>query len=167
MAPLQERLASADAIADGHRIVATDIERYFRSAFTLDAVRNLQRLFPRVHFVWLIGADNLAQLPRWRRWRDIARAVPFAVLPRPTYNHAAIAGQAACWLGHARRSAAQAPVLAIQKAPAWVFLDARQDMTSATALRLAAAGEDRSPESPRHRPRQARPTPSASRPSRK
>ena len=28
--------------------------------------------FPRVRFVWLMGADILAQLPRWRRWREIA-----------------------------------------------------------------------------------------------
>lgn len=167
MAPLAERLASAEAIADGRRILATDIERHFRSAFTLDAVRTLQRIFPRVHFVWLVGADNLAQLPRWRRWRDIARVVPFAVLPRPTYNHAALAGQAARWLAHARRGTGQAPVLAFQKAPAWVFLDVRQDKTSATALRSAAAGEDRSPESPHRHQQQERPMRNASRPSRK
>ena len=51
--------------------------------------------FPRVRFVWLMGADILEQLPRWRRWLEIVRAVPFAVLPRPGYNHRALAGQAA------------------------------------------------------------------------
>ena len=86
-----ERLRSAQAIADGRRVVATDIERALGTRYTLDTVRGLQRRFPRVRFVWLMGADNLAQLPRWRGWMALARAVPFAVLPRPTYNQAALA----------------------------------------------------------------------------
>ncbi len=95
MAPLPDRLAGARAIADGRRIVATDIERVLRTRFTRDTLRALRRRFPRVRFVWLMGADGLVDLPRWRRWRDIARTLPIAVLPRPGYNHPALAGRAA------------------------------------------------------------------------
>jgi nicotinate-nucleotide adenylyltransferase len=140
MAPLGARLDSARAIADGRRIVATDIERQLRTRYTIDTLLRLQRLFPNVRFVWLMGADGLAELPRWRRWRDIVRAVPIAVLPRPGYNHRALAGQAARRLVHARRPGGAAPILADSPPPAWMFLTAPQTDISATALRQAARG---------------------------
>ncbi len=140
MAPLARRLASARAIADGRRVIATDIERIVRTRYTLDTVRCLQRRFPRVAFVWLMGADGLAELPRWRRWSALARAVPIAVLPRPSYNHRALAGQAAQRLRPARRPSREAPVLADRPAPAWIFLPTSQTDISATALRRAASG---------------------------
>ncbi len=148
MAPLAARLASARRIADGRRIVATDIERHLHTRYTLDTLRALRRLFPRVRFVWLMGADNLTQLPRWRGWTAIARTVPLAVLPRPTYTRAALASHAARRLAPARRCARQGPLLATLAAPAWLVLGGRQNSLSATALRGAAMGEDRSPESP-------------------
>ena len=140
MAPLAERLASARRIADGRRVIATAIERQLGTRYTADTLRALRRLFPRVHFVWLMGADILAELPRWRRWTGIARAVPFAVVPRPGYNHRALAGQAARRLRGAWRPAREAPVLADDAPPAWTFLPASQNAISATALRAAYSG---------------------------
>ena len=137
MAPLPDRLAGTRAIADGRRIVATDIERVLRTRFTRDTLRALRRRFPRVRFVWLMGADGLVELPRWRRWRDIARTLPIAVLPRPGYNHSALAGQAARTLRAARRPARAAPVLARGDPPAWIFLTAPQTAISATAIRAS------------------------------
>ncbi|MBR0678695.1 nicotinic acid mononucleotide adenylyltransferase, partial [Roseomonas alkaliterrae] len=80
MAPLAERLASARAIARGRRIIATDIERALGTRYTADTLRLLRRRFPRARFVLVVGADNLVQLPRWRRWREIARGTALAVL---------------------------------------------------------------------------------------
>jgi len=135
MAPLAERLASAQRLADGRRIIATDIERGLHTRYTVDTLAMLRRRFPRARFVWLMGADGLAELPRWRRWQRIAALVPFAVLPRPTYNHAALAGRAAVRLKHARRPAREASLLAAQGGPSWIFLPAPQNDISATALR--------------------------------
>lgn len=150
MASQADRLASAACLADGRRIVATDIERHLGTRYTADTLRALKRLFPRVRFVWLMGADNLTQFPRWRDWTGIAATVPFAVLPRPTYTRAALAGRAARRLAHARHGSRQAVVLADLTPPAWVFVDGRENALSATALRRAAAGEDPSPGSPLH-----------------
>ena len=135
MAPLADRLASAAQIADGRRIVATGIEARLHTRYTFDTLRALRLRFPRARFVWLMGADNLVQLPRWQHWEDIARAVPFAVMPRPTYNGRALAGQAAHRLRPALLPARAAPALAGHAAPAWTFLPARQNPLSATALR--------------------------------
>ena len=135
MMALPKRLASARGIADGRRIIATDIERHLGTRYTADTLAALQRRFPRARFVWLMGADNLVQLPHWRRWRRIVAKTPFAVMPRPTYNHAALAEKAARRLRSWRAPSRRAPVLASLPAPAWTFLDMRQNDSSATRLR--------------------------------
>jgi nicotinate-nucleotide adenylyltransferase len=135
MASPASRLASARAIADGRRIIATAIEGHLHTRYTVDTLRILRIRFPRVRFVWLMGADNLVQLPAWNEWLEIARHTVFAVLPRPTYNHRALAGQAAQRLRPARRPERCAPALADFVAPSWVFLPVTQNAESATAIR--------------------------------
>jgi len=137
MATLADRMGSARQIADGRRIVATGIEALLHTRYTFDTLRALRRRFPRVRFVWLMGADNLVQLPRWQRWPGITRTMPFAVMPRPSYNQRALAGQAAHRLRPALHPARAAPVLAGSAPPAWTFLPARQNALSATALRAS------------------------------
>lgn len=141
MASLADRLASARSIATNRRIVATAIEQWLGTRFTVDTVRALQTRFPRTRFIWIMGADNLVQLPRWRGWLALARATPFAVLPRPTYNHRALAGQAAHRLGRAQRPSPVAPALVDLAPPAWVFLPVSQHAASATAIRAAVSGD--------------------------
>jgi nicotinate-nucleotide adenylyltransferase len=139
MAPLATRLASARLIAD-RRTVATGIEAALATRYTCDTLRKLRQRFPRARFVWLMGADNLVQFPRWRCWLGIARLMPFAVLPRPGYNHRALASQAAQRLRRARRATRRAAALAAAEAPAWMFLPVPQHPASATAIRTAGQG---------------------------
>jgi nicotinate-nucleotide adenylyltransferase len=136
MAPLADRLAGAAAIGDGRRVIATAIEAAFGTHYSVDTLRILRRRFPRVRFVWIMGADILTQLPRWRRWRDIARDLAFVVLPRPGYTWPALAGQAARYLRGGRRPAHEAPVMSRSRS-GWVFLPTPQNATSATAIREA------------------------------
>lgn len=133
--PLETRLRSARAIGRPPAIIATTIEAELGTRFSFDTVRALQHRFPHVSFVFLIGADNLAQLPRWRRWRDLARLVPIAVYPRPGFTAAALHGQAAQALRHTRLPARCVGHLATSRPPAWLLLPLREDNISSTALR--------------------------------
>jgi nicotinate-nucleotide adenylyltransferase len=151
MAALAARLDSARGIADGRRIVATDIEARLGTRYTVETLRLLRLRFPRVDFVWLMGADNLVQLPRWRRWEEIVAQVTFAVLPRPTYNHRALASHAAHRLAPRRLPVHAAASLAGRVPPRWVFLPVAQHAASATAIRLGLTGVQH------HRPQAARP----------
>jgi nicotinate-nucleotide adenylyltransferase len=139
MAPFAERLAAAQRIGNRRRAVATAIEAAFGTRYTVDTMRVLARRFPRVRFVWIMGADILVQLPHWQRWGDIVRRLAFVVLPRPHYSNRALAGQAAHRLRAARRPVREAPLLP-GAAPGWVFLPGRQSVVSATAIRQAAEG---------------------------
>ena len=140
MAKLGSRLASAARIGDGRRVIATAIEAALGTSYTVDTLRAIRRRFPCARFVWLMGADNLGQLPRWRRWMAIMRLMPVAIFPRPTYNHRALAGRAAHRLRSARLGVAAAPVLALRRSPAWIFLPTTQHAASATAIRAAGSG---------------------------
>lgn len=138
MAPLSDRLATARLFADGRRIVATALEADFGTSRTADTLVQLRRRFPRAQFVWLMGADNLAQFPRWYHWKHITRAVPMAVLPRPGDNRRALAGQAAHVLRRHRVKACRATRLPGCRPPAWAWLPVRENPLSATELRARA-----------------------------
>lgn len=138
MAPLAARLAAARQVARRAPIRVTAIERELGTRYTIDTLRALVRRFPRRRFVWLMGADNLAQFNRWRNWRGIARSMPIAVLARPGYDGAAAASPAASWLRRYRVSAAGLKNAARWSAPALAYLRHDPDPISATALRRAA-----------------------------
>lgn len=137
MAPLPTRFASAVRQARRAPIRVSAIERELGTRYTVDTLRRLKRRYPRVAFVWLMGADNLAQFHRWRDWKGIARAMPIAVIARPGYDARAIASPAMAWLRRYRRSAASLKSRGGWSAPALVFMRFDPDPRSATAIRRA------------------------------
>jgi len=139
MAAFAQRMDGARRLGDGRRVVATGIEAAFGTSFTVDTLRLLLRRFPRAHFVWLMGADILVQLPRWRRWVDMLRRIAFVVLPRQRYTRQALAGQAARRMRHARRAESAAVTLP-GNAPGWAVLTAPLNTASATAIRNQTKG---------------------------
>ena len=140
MAPLKARLRSAQAQARRAPIIPTAIERQLGTRYTVDTLAKLARRYPRRRFVWLMGADNLAQFYRWRDWRKIARTMPIAVIARPGYDAQAMTSPAMAWLRRYRVSAASFRKRGRWSAPALVFLRFDPDHRSATAIRRAHAG---------------------------
>lgn len=137
MAPLAARVRSAAEQARRAPIRVTAIERELGTRFTIDTLRALKRRFPRRRFVWLMGADNLAQLHLWKDWRRIAREMPIAVVARPGYDAAALASPAMAWLRRYRLPASSLKNRMEWSAPALIELRFDPDPRSATAMRLA------------------------------
>ena len=135
MAPLDRRLAQAARMAAHPRITVTAVERDLGTRYTVETLAALRRRFPHTRFVWLMGADNLAQMPRWRRWTQIFALVPVAVFARPTYCQTALAGPAAHRFRRSRRPESSAAHLADRAPPAWSFIRMRLHPASATAIR--------------------------------
>ncbi len=148
MAPLAARLASARAMARRAPIRATAIETRLHTRYTIDTIRKLVRRYPKRRFIWLMGADNLAQFHRWRDWRRIAREVPIAVVARPGYDRRAHAAPAMGWLRRFIRPARQSKSWTKWSLPAIVLLRFRPDPNSATAVRRADPAWHRRPASP-------------------
>ena len=109
-------LTDKSSVAD--RMIVSDAEARLGTRYTIDTLRALMRRFPRVQFVWLMGSDNLAGFHRWGSWRQIARLVPIAVVPRP---------------GHSVRSSPAARLLRV------IRLHGPLNYASSTALRSRAS----------------------------
>jgi len=138
MAPLPVRLKSAHEQARGAPIVPTAIERELGTRYTVDTLLALILRYPRRQFVWLMGADNLAQFHLWRKWRTIACTMPIAVIARPGYNNAAMVSPAMSWLRRHQTPAACMLNRGNGSAPTLSLLRFSPDPRSATAIRGAA-----------------------------
>jgi len=139
LAPLRERVAAARALAQHPRIDVTDFEARLGSHYTFETISYLVRRCTGVHFVWIMGADNLRSFHRWQRWRDIAAMVPFAIVDRlgpSLYAAASAAGQA---FARARLPESAAKTLPERTPPAWIYLHGLKSPLSSTALRAARA----------------------------
>jgi len=146
MADFDERMASARAVAAGHpRLVVTDLEQRLGTRYSIDTLQWLTRRC-RARFVWLIGADNLVQLPQWRGWRSLVGLVPIAVVDREPYSYRALAGRMARSYAADRLAERDAPGLAGSDAPAWVYLRLRRQRASSTAIRQAGTAESQPPQ---------------------
>jgi len=88
-----------------------------------------------VRFVWIMGADNLLQFHRWRRWEEIMRMAPVAVIDRPGATLRAMSAKAAQRFPRARMREEEAPLLASAAPPALLFLHGPRSAVSSTELR--------------------------------
>ena len=139
MASLDDRANFAASVAGHKDITVSRVEEQMGTEYTADTVRELKRRFAGVHFVFLLGSDNLLQLPRWRRWTDLVNLVPFAVFARPGSARSAPFGQAATRFSRARLHVSQAANVVQAPTPAWVFIPHTSYNISSTAIR--ASGE--------------------------
>jgi nicotinate-nucleotide adenylyltransferase len=135
MAPFAERMASARRVACHPRIKITDLEARLGCHYTAHTLAALSSRFPRSRFVWLMGADNLRQIPLWESWTRIFALAPIAVFARPAYSLGALGGLAAQRFDRHRVAPSRARHLADMTPPAWVFFATRLDPVSATAIR--------------------------------
>src|ERR1700690_3990303 len=132
---LEQRTEAARKMAHDPRIDISCLESVIGTRYTVDTIRYLCRRASGLHFVWIMGADNLAQFHRWHHWRHIASEVPIAVIDRPPQSFRALASPAAQALARYRLPENQAASLAEQHTPAWVFLTGMKSHLSSTGLR--------------------------------
>ena len=135
MAPYPARLESARRMARRAPIRASEFEAVAGTRFTIDTLRAVRRRHPGDEFIWLMGSDSVTNFHQWRRWRDIARMVPIAVIRRPGYDRPARAARAMGWLRRFVRPSSQARQWTGWSAPAIYQLRLPPDPTSATRLR--------------------------------
>lgn len=131
LAPLKDRVKHAKEIARHPRVIVMDIEHTLGTQYSIDTLKGLQRRFPELSFVWLMGSDNLQIFRRWRRWAELAERVPIAVIQRPGTVLAALSAKP-------MQRFARARVMDGCKtgcAPSIAILDGKRNTQSSTALR--------------------------------
>jgi len=136
-APLDDRLVAARAVMQHPKVEVTDIETRLGTRYTAETIAALQHVYPAVRFVWLMGADNLAQFHRWQDWHEIMARVPVGVLARPGDRISARMSKAARMYREDRLIGQAAQLLGQATAPAWAFTNLPMSQMSSTAIRAA------------------------------
>lgn len=135
LAPLADRMARSRRLVTNPKVKITGFEADLPTAYTAATLSFLVRRMPGVHFVWLMGADNLASFHRWQDWQQIAALMPIAVVDRPGFRLKGLAGRAARTLAASYVPESRARVLTRMQAPAWTFLTGPLSRLSSTAIR--------------------------------
>lgn len=151
-APLDQRIAACRALITHPRIRVSGAEAQMQTRYTAQTLAGLRAGFPGVRFVWLMGADNLAQFHLWNDWRSIMDSVPVGVLARPGHRLSARRSVAAQVYRSARLAASQSHLLARHKAPCWCFCNMPLRPESSTALRVEGQGLPGANRLPGHAP---------------
>lgn len=138
-APMDQRIAQAQAVIDHPRVQVTGIEERLGTRYTAQTLRALRRLYPKQRFIWLMGADNLAQFHLWQDWQEIAQTVPMGILARPGQRISARMSRTATLYAPYRIPGRYSQRLAQADAPAWCFVNVPMKDVSSSAIR--AAGE--------------------------
>ena len=137
LAPLADRLAACEALAEDPRIRVTAFEAGHKVRYTADTLALVSARNPGVNFVWLMGADNLKNFDKWQRWRQIAMTYPIAVIDRPGSTLSFLSSKFAKTFDYARQDEDDAQALSRHKAPAWTFIHGPRSSLSSTAIRKA------------------------------
>lgn len=134
-APLDDRMAAARAIMQHPKVEISDFEARAGTRFTAETLAALIKAYPGARFVWLMGADNLVQLPQWQDWERIMDTVPIGVLARPGDRIRARNSKAARVYAAARIRGRESLKLARAEAPAWCFVNVPMSDESSSAIR--------------------------------
>ena len=134
-AALEARMGRARDVMQHPRVEVTDIEAQLGTRYTAQTIARLQKLYPAVHFVWLMGADNMAQFHLWQDWRGIMDSVPIGVLARPGQRISARMSRAAGLYTSYRIPGRFGQKLGRASAPAWCFVNVPMTDASSTAIR--------------------------------
>ncbi|MGX9355260.1 nicotinate-nucleotide adenylyltransferase [Roseobacteraceae bacterium S113] len=137
--PLATRLAKARVVMAHPRVQISDFEARAGTRYTAQTLAKLQASYPGVRFVWLMGADNLAQFHLWDQWRAILQSVPIGVIARPGDRISARTSQAAQVFRHARLSGRASHLLGRENAPRWCFINVPMRDESSSAIRASGA----------------------------
>jgi nicotinate-nucleotide adenylyltransferase len=135
LAALEMRMKAARRLTRDPRVVVTGLEADIGARYTEDTIAYLASRCPGVHFVWIMGADNLLQFHRWRNWAEIMRSVPVAIVDRPGSTLRSTSAKALQRFARAQIEEQDAKLLATARPPAFVYLHGPRDASSSTELR--------------------------------
>ncbi len=134
-APISQRVERAHEVMQHPKVRITAVEALLGTRYTAETLAAIQGVYPGVRFVWLMGADNLAQLHRWQDWHWIMEHVPVGVLARPGGRIAARVSPAAKLYAPYRIPGRMGQLLARADAPAWSFVNVPMVEQSSSAIR--------------------------------
>lgn len=132
---VQNRAQTIETLNLPYAMKTSHIESQLQTQYTVDLLRQLRRRQPQTRFVYMIGSDNLAQMPLWKDWEALFAQAPIAVIARPGEPLRARLGRVARQMASARIPENQAHTLKDRQAPAWTYLTLPLNPISSSAIR--------------------------------
>ena len=104
MADYKDRLAYARAYVTPYPFIRIlSVETQTRSNYSFDTMRFLKSRSPRARFTFLMGSDNLVQLPHWYRASAFAKQTSCLVFRRAPSFYPALASKGRALFGRSGR----------------------------------------------------------------
>jgi len=139
LAPYAKRFESAKRMALHPRIRVMDFEKNANIRYTVDTLLLMRKKYPKVKFVWLMGADNLAIFDKWYRWNLVAQLAPIVIFDRAPFSHTALRKKAALKLAKFRLPSSSVSTLKNRRSLRWAYLLLKRHPASSTAIRARKA----------------------------
>lgn len=116
LAPLTDRISAAKKLTKNHPAIhVSDVETHFGTNKTIDTLRTLKTACPENQFIWLMGADNMAQFDKWASWEEIVSLLPIGIIDRGGYSTKALQGKLAKRYAHLRVAPQKAKMLGVKQ----------------------------------------------------
>jgi len=140
-APSKQRMEMGDILAKHYPnlpFVMSDIQDQLGTHITFEVLSQLKEKFADTRFIWIMGADNLANFHTWKHSDDIIQNFLTAVVDRPPYTEEALSSATA--LKFAFLKAAN-PEKFANMDKGWIFLDnPKIDISSSDLLKQLKSG---------------------------
>lgn len=133
--PLETRIKWSEEINNDGRVKITAFEAAYQVRYTAETLAIIRHRNPGVNFIWIMGADNLANFHKWQDWQTIAQTFPIAVIDRPGSTLSYLSSMMAKTFDYARIDETDGHVLGQLKPPAWTFIHGPRSPHSSTAIR--------------------------------
>lgn len=136
------RVATVKELGLPYKMRISHMETEFGTQYTIDTLKAARRRYPSTRFVFLMGADNLLQMPKWRDWKSIMQTVPIGVIARGGKNNSAMKsrlGKAATLYRYARVPEYESTSLKYFNAPAWCYVTPPMNKLSSSVIRAGRA----------------------------
>lgn len=134
-APMADRIHRAKQVMNDPRVIITGIEERLGTRYTAETIAALQKRYRGTRFVWIMGADNLAQFHRWQDWQTIMRSVPIGVVARPGHSTSAKTSKATQVFNTSQLLPRESRALGRSDAPKWCYVNLPMSDASSTAIR--------------------------------
>ena len=90
-----DKVANCKKITKNHpQLLVKDLQKNMASVYTIDLLKKIIKQYPNQQFYWIMGADNILQLHRWKSWRQIIKLVPIIVCDRDNIFYKAVKSRA-------------------------------------------------------------------------
>jgi len=119
--------------------VMSGIQDELGTHITYEVLKQLEKRFSDSRFIWVMGADNLANFHTWEYSEDIIQNFPIAIVDRPPYTDEALSGPTALKFQFLRASS---PRELANMDKGWCFLDNPKINISSTDLLTRLRSEE-------------------------